>query len=199
MKAAQAGKPLLQWQPQLGTRIGLIALDGSSTQWLDADPFFVFHFGNGFERGGHIVIDYVRHDSLNLGYAAVKQKVPTLHRMRIDLASHKIDDVEIAGMVVEFPRFNDARNALPTRFVYLPTLTDTLKVANPPSATFNTMMKVDCETGGIARQDFGNRIAVKPPSFRDSRTAMKMMVIWRSFPSIPSTARVICSCWTRPT
>jgi carotenoid cleavage dioxygenase-like enzyme len=159
MKAAQDGKSLLQWQPKLGTRIGLIALDGSSTQWLDADPFFVFHFGNGFERGGHIVIDYVRHDSLNLGYATVKQKVPTLHRMDIDLASQKIDDVEVAKMVVEFPRVNDGLNALPTRFVYLPTLTDTLKVANPPSATFNTMMKVNCETGDITRQDFGNRIA----------------------------------------
>jgi carotenoid cleavage dioxygenase-like enzyme len=159
VKAAQAGKSMLQWQPQLGTRIGLIALDGSSTQWLDADPFFVFHFGNGFERGGQLIIDYVRHESLNLGYVAVKRKVPSLHRMNIDLASHKISDVEIANMVVEFPRFNDVLNALPTRFVYLPTLTDTLKVANPPSATFNAMMKVNCETGDITRQDFGNRIA----------------------------------------
>jgi carotenoid cleavage dioxygenase-like enzyme len=159
LKAAQSGKPMLQWQPSLGTRIGLIALDGSSVKWLDADPFFVFHFGNGFERGGHIFIDYVRHDRLNLGYATVNQKAPTLHRMNIDLASHKIADAEIASMVVEFPRINDALNALPTRFVYLPTLTNTLQLANPPSATFNTMMKVNTETGDIVRHDFGNRVA----------------------------------------
>jgi carotenoid cleavage dioxygenase-like enzyme len=65
LKAAQSGKPMLQWQPNLETRIGLIALDGSSVEWLQADPFFVFHFGNGFERGGHLFIDYVRHDRLN--------------------------------------------------------------------------------------------------------------------------------------
>jgi carotenoid cleavage dioxygenase-like enzyme len=159
LKAAQAGKPMLQWQPNLGTRIGLIALDGSSAVWLDADPFFVFHFGNGFEREGQIVIDYVHHDSLALGYAAVKQKVPTLHRMTIDVASRKISDTEMAQMVVEFPRFNDALNALPTRFVYLPTLTDTLRLSNPPSATFNTMMKVNMETGKIDRHDFGNKVA----------------------------------------
>jgi carotenoid cleavage dioxygenase-like enzyme len=159
LQAAQSGKPLLQWRPTMGTRIGLIALDGSSTAWLDADPFFVFHFGNGFERGGHIFIDYVRHDSLNLGYATANQKVPTLHRMSIDLASRKIADTEIANVVVEFPRFNDALNALPTRFVYLPTLTTTLQLANPPSATFNTMMKVNTETGAIVRRDFGNRVA----------------------------------------
>jgi carotenoid cleavage dioxygenase len=65
LKAAQAGKPMLQWQPSRGTRIGLVALDGSSTQWLDADPFFVFHFGNAYERGGKLFIDYVRHERLN--------------------------------------------------------------------------------------------------------------------------------------
>ncbi|HEY1326808.1 MAG TPA: carotenoid oxygenase family protein [Casimicrobiaceae bacterium] len=41
----------------------------------------------------------------------------------------------------------------------LPTLTDTLLLANPPSATFNTMMKVDTETGATIQHDFGNRIA----------------------------------------
>ncbi len=162
LKAAQSGQPMLQWRPNLGTRIGLIALDGSSTEWLDADPFFVFHFGNGFERGGRIFIDYVRHDRLNLGYAAANQKVPTLHRMSIDLASRKIADAQIADMVVEFPRFNDALNALPTRFVYLPTLTNTLKLASPPSATFNTMLRVNTETGDIVRHDFGNRVAGEP-------------------------------------
>lgn len=159
LKAAQAGKPMLQWKPDLGTRIGLIALDGSSAEWLEADPFFVFHFGNAFERGGHLFIDYVRHERLNLGYAQSGHQVPTLHRMNIELASRKITDAEIAPMVVEFPRVNDRLNALPTRFVYLPTLTDTLKISNPPSATFNVMLKVNTETGEITRHDFGNRIA----------------------------------------
>jgi carotenoid cleavage dioxygenase len=159
LKAAQTGKPMLQWQPSHGTRIGLIALDGSSTEWLDADPFFVFHFGNAYEPGGHLFIDYVRHERLNLGYAAANYKVPTLHRMSIDLSSRKISDTEIANMVVEFPRVNDALNGLPTHFVYLPTLTNTLRVDNPPSATFNTMLRVNTETGSIARHDFGNRVA----------------------------------------
>lgn len=159
LQAARTGKPMLQWQPSRGTRIGLIALDGSSTEWLDADPFFVFHFANAYERGGQLFIDYVRHERLNLGYAAANQKVPTLHRMSIDMATHKISDTEIAPMLVEFPRVNDALNALPTRFVYLPTRTDTLRIDNPPSATFNTMLKANAETGDIIGHDFGNRLA----------------------------------------
>ena len=60
---------------------------------------------------------------------------------------------------VEFPRCNDTLEARPTRFVYLPTLTDTLRQQNPPSDTFNCMLKVDTETGSVVRHDFGNRIA----------------------------------------
>jgi carotenoid cleavage dioxygenase len=157
--AAQAGQSPLQWRPSLGTRIGVIGLDGTPATWLEADPFFVFHFANGFERGGRIFIDYVQHESLSLGYGPVNQKVPTLHRMNIDLANRKISDVQIADMAVEFPRVNGALDALPTRFVYLPTLTDSLRLANPPFATFNTVLKVDTETGHIVRHDFGNRVA----------------------------------------
>jgi carotenoid cleavage dioxygenase-like enzyme len=159
-EAARSGKPFLQWQPARGTRIGIIALDGSSAKWLEADPFFVFHFGNGFERGDLIVIDYVRHDKLNLGYgAALDHNVPSLHRMTIDPKNGKISDDQIADMLVEFPRINDNLGALATRYVYVPTLTDTLRLASPPSATFNTMLKVNADTGAIVRHDFGNRIA----------------------------------------
>ena len=157
-QAARSGQPLLQWRPSLGTRIGIIGLDGSPATWLEADPFFVFHFANAFERGSKIFVDYVQHERLNLGYAAARRKVPTLHRLDIDLTNRTLNDAQLADMVVEFPRINDSFSALPTCYVYLPTLTDTLRITNPPSATFNTMLKVDTETGKIARHDFGNRI-----------------------------------------
>ena len=156
--AARQGQPFLQWRPGLGTRIGLIALDGSTAQWLDADPFFVFHFANAFERGGKIFVDYVRHESLALGYARTTQRAPALHRMKIDPSTSGVADTQVTGMMTEFPRINDGLEALPTRFVYLPTLTATLKQASPPSATFNTMTKVNAETGDVVRHDFGNKI-----------------------------------------
>jgi carotenoid cleavage dioxygenase len=159
IEAARQGQPFMQWRPELGTRIAVVALDGSSTRWVDADPFFVFHFANAFERAGQIVIDYVRHEKLALGYAAQVQKRPTLHRMTLDVAASKVSDHEIAPFVTEFPRVNGALEALPTRFVYLPTLTGTLLQPNPPAATFNIMMRIDSETGEVVRHDFGNRIA----------------------------------------
>jgi carotenoid cleavage dioxygenase-like enzyme len=159
MAAARAGQSFIQWKPNLGMRIGVLGLDGSSPVWLEADPFFVYHFANGFERAGQIVIDYVRHGSFSLGPAPGLQTPPRLHRLTIDLASRKIADTQVADLRVEFPRCNDRLEALPTRFVYLPTLTGSLRQPNPPSDTFNTMLKVNTETGEVARHDFGNKIA----------------------------------------
>jgi carotenoid cleavage dioxygenase len=159
MEAARAGKSLIQWRPNLGMRIGVRRLDGSSTFWLEADPFFVYHFANGFERAGQIVIDHVRHDRFSLGPMPGPQTPPRLHRLTIDLANRKISDTQVVDLRVEFPRCNDRLEALPTRFVYLPTLAGSLRQQNPPSDTFNTMLKVNTETGDVTRHDFGNKIA----------------------------------------
>jgi len=170
MKAAEDGQSALQWRPALGTRIGLIGLDGASVRWIDADPFFVFHFANGFERGGKIFIDYVRHTKLNLGYDG-DHVSPMLHRMTIDLGSANLDDGRVSDLGVEFPRVNDALDTLPTRFVFLPTLTDTLRVADPPSATFNTIARVDVDTGDVVLHDFGNRLVGEPVFIPRPRSA----------------------------
>lgn len=162
LNAARAGQSFLQWRPNLGMRIGVIALDGGSVVWLEADPFFVYHFANGFQRGDEIVIDYVRHAKFALGPSASDtgpRKVPALHRMTIDPAARKVSDAELSGLAVEFPRVNDTREATPTRFIYLPTRTSSLEVTDAASDIFNTMLKVDATTGAIARHDFGNRIA----------------------------------------
>jgi carotenoid cleavage dioxygenase-like enzyme len=155
--AARRGESMLQWRPSLGMRIAVISLDGTKTTWLQIDPFYVFHFANAFERKGQIVVDYVRHERLNLAEAV--QPRTTLHRMNIDLSNRTAKSAPVIDMDVEFPRVNDRREALSTRFVYVPTLTNTLRVSNRPSATFNTLLKVDTENGKVARHDFGNRIA----------------------------------------
>lgn len=153
LKAAQAGKSLMQWRPSLGTRIALVPLDGGATIWLQTEPFFVFHFANGFERGTDIVVDYVRHDSFGGAHGTTP-----LRRLEINTISRSVKDVSLVDLNLEFPRINDAQEALQSRFVYVPTLSDSLRIPDAPAATFNTLLKVDTETGKIARHDFGNHI-----------------------------------------
>ena len=81
-----------------------------------------------------------------------------LHRMSIDLAGRRISDDRVADLGVEFPRANDGREATRTRFVYSATLTDTFGQADPPSATFNAIVKANAESGDVVRHDFGDRV-----------------------------------------
>jgi carotenoid cleavage dioxygenase-like enzyme len=162
MMAAQEGKPFLQWRPDLGTRIAVLPLDGSDVVWLETPAFFVFHFANGFERGDRIVVDYVRHDSLNLGYGRQKDGPPTLNRLVLDPRAKRVTDERLAEYGVEFPRINDRLEALASRYIYVPTKSESLPLQSQPSAVFNTVLKVETETGTIQRHDLGNRIAGEP-------------------------------------
>ncbi len=156
LEAARAGQPMLQWRPGLGMRIAVIPLDGGPLSWIEGDPFFVFHFANGFERGKQIVVDYAQHDSF--GAHQPPGKPPSFRRMTIDLARKSFSVTAFSDLVIEFPRVNDRREALATRYVYMPTRSGSLKVPNPPSAVFNTLLKVDTETGAMTSHDFGNQV-----------------------------------------
>lgn len=154
--AARAGRSLLQWKPSLGMRIALLPLDGSPEIWIETDAFFVFHFANGFDRGGNIVIDYVHHESFDVEHPS--NKATTFRRMVIDVARRQVSRDEFAGFDVEFPRVNDRLEARATRFAYMPTLSDSFTIPDQPPAVFNTMLKFDTERGEFRRHDFGNRI-----------------------------------------
>lgn len=162
MDAAQRGQPMLQWRPELGMRIGMVPLDGGAPRWIEADAFFVFHFANGFERGSDIVIDYVRHEKLNLGPGGARREPPRLHRMVIDTVGMRANDAALADFATEFPRINEALEAMPSRFIYLPTRSDTLRIEGPGTSVFNTIVKVDAATGAAWRHDLGNRIGGEP-------------------------------------
>jgi carotenoid cleavage dioxygenase-like enzyme len=63
---------------------------------------------------------------------------------------------------VEFPRINDRLEALVSRFVYVLTRSESLSLAAVPSAVFNTVLRVDTESGTTKQHDLGNRIVGEP-------------------------------------
>lgn len=88
----------------------------------------------------------------------VHGKDATFRRMTIDPAKRSFKVHQFSDEVTEFPRVNHLYEALPTRYVYVPTLTASLKLPDPPSAVFNTVLKFDTETGRSTRHDLGNQI-----------------------------------------
>ncbi|MGX1305500.1 carotenoid cleavage dioxygenase-like enzyme [Amorphus suaedae] len=161
IEAAQHGGPFLAWRPELGTTIAVMELDGGDPTLFEAEPFFVYHFANGFERGGSIVIDYVRHPEFSLGPDGA-DGAPHLHRLVLDPAARRIRDARISDFATEFPRVNDRLEAQATRFVYVPQLSGSLTHGPHPSATFNTITKVDTESGVTRTHDLGERVAGEP-------------------------------------
>lgn len=153
LAAAFGGEGLIHWRPELGTRIAVVPLDGGEIQWLESDPFFIFHFTNGFETGGRITLDYVRHPRLNFGVKDPQPSAgPRLNRMEIDLASRQIEERRLSDLVCEFPRANETLESRPTRFTYAPALT---APAEGAAGSLHTLMRVDGETGQQQLRDFG--------------------------------------------
>jgi carotenoid cleavage dioxygenase len=55
-----------RWDPSYGARIGVLPLgaDGSTVQWSEIDPCYVFHGVNAFRSGSEVVVDVCRHASM---------------------------------------------------------------------------------------------------------------------------------------
>ena len=167
---ARRGRPLLQWRPALPTRIAVVPLDGGDLVWLETDACFVSHFANGFERGGEIVVDYVRHPSIRLGCADRPAIPPRLHRAVLDPVRRRVRDEQLAPVEVELPRIDPRREALPTRFVYAAALTGEAGATRPPSGSFNAIVRIDAATGAIACHDFGHALVGEPAFVPRGRT-----------------------------
>ena len=49
---APAGKPLVIWEPQHGTRIGAMNRKTGDVKWFQDEAFYVFHFSTRTRRTG---------------------------------------------------------------------------------------------------------------------------------------------------
>ena len=59
-----SGRPILEFEPQLGARIGVLArhAPGAEIRWFNISPCFVFHVLNAFEDGDSVVLRACRYD-----------------------------------------------------------------------------------------------------------------------------------------
>ncbi|MFA6265940.1 MAG: carotenoid oxygenase family protein [Pseudolabrys sp.] len=159
----------LHWDGTRPTLILLVRRDGSAPpRWIETDAFFQFHFANGFERDGGLVVDLTRYpDYLAIGQALRTYQhsewdadgMASLARLRIDLASGKVGVQTFGtGHSNEFPRINPARTGRPYRCAY---------IANNPAGDHiglqHCVTRIDMETGHVQSHDVGDgRYAGEP-------------------------------------
>jgi all-trans-8'-apo-beta-carotenal 15,15'-oxygenase len=151
----------LQWDGGRPTLILLVPRDGiGEPRWIEAEPFFQFHFANGFEENGTIVLDLTRYpDYATVGDALRNfwhsdwsaDGMAALVRLRIDLATGKVESRSFdTGNANEFPRINPRYVAGRYRYAYI--------ANNAPGQDVGLQQRVtrvDMESGATVSHDFG--------------------------------------------
>jgi len=81
---------VLGWEPDLGTRIGVMPRSGGNAdvQWFETDPCYVFHAVNGHTEGRRIVCEVAQYPRLPLPLPGEDRGAPvnaSLVRWTLDL------------------------------------------------------------------------------------------------------------------
>jgi carotenoid cleavage dioxygenase-like enzyme len=99
------GKPLMRWEPERGAQIVIIdrADRAKEPQRVTLEPFFFWHFLNGFEEGDELTIDLIAHASLE---ASIRSDTPasSLVRLHVDRRARSASLERRDDRFIEFPR-----------------------------------------------------------------------------------------------
>lgn len=110
--AAMSGGSLLSWQPDRGTRVGLVPRDGGPVRWCTDDAFWLWHTANAFDADAdgtgddRVVVDFVRHDHPGMGLSTVPNTT-SLVRTVLDPRSGGMHHSVVDDADIEFPRIDD--------------------------------------------------------------------------------------------
>ncbi|HVS29801.1 MAG TPA: carotenoid oxygenase family protein [Solirubrobacteraceae bacterium] len=129
---ALSGRPFIEnyrWQPERGTRVLVIdRADGSLQGTYEAEPCFIFHHVNAFERERELVLDFCAYEDPEIVRALYLERVrspspaipePQLRRWRIDLDGGGVQSEALADETLELPRIDyRRRNGRPYNYVY---------------------------------------------------------------------------------
>ncbi|HEU5096947.1 MAG TPA: carotenoid oxygenase family protein [Reyranella sp.] len=151
----------LHWDGGKPTLILLVPRDGrGAPRIIETDPFFQFHFANGYEEDGFVVLDLMRYPDYSVIGQALRdfwrsewpaQGMAALTRLRVDLAGGKVETQSFAtGKANEFPTINPAYVGRHHRFAYF--------ACNPADRTTGLQQriaKIDLESGATTTHDFG--------------------------------------------
>lgn len=150
LERAMKGKPPFGWEPELGSRVGVMARSAKvdTIRWFNADPCYVFHPMNAWEEGDKIFADVMRYPNAplfpNADGSPGKPASAKLVRWTFDLAANSdaIKQTPLDDLAGEFPRFDERRAGLSYRHGYFAADTrDTGKVL------FNGIAHIDVQTG----------------------------------------------------
>ncbi|MGZ4801683.1 MAG: carotenoid oxygenase family protein [Acidimicrobiia bacterium] len=163
--AAATGAPVVRWEPEHGTRIGVMSRDveHDRVRWFPVENRFVMHVMNAYTDGDAIVVDYVHRPSFELDTAAGIEQMPRLHRCVIELGRGVVSDEMLDSTPVDLPRIDDRRAGLRYRYGYLAGVTHS--DGRPSGIGFDTLLRYDLGTNAVVHHRFKDGVLVGEPQF----------------------------------
>lgn len=143
-----AGGPAVLWQPENGTRIGVMPRTGrgGGVRWFDIDNCYAVHFFNAWDTGNRIEIFGPRMTRMPGGFE-FQDPTPVADPMpwhwTIDLAAGTVTEEQTDDRAGEFPRINDEFATKQHRFGYI-----CPQRSSEFDFSFHGVVKYDLETGG---------------------------------------------------
>jgi carotenoid cleavage dioxygenase-like enzyme len=168
IERAMNGKPPFGWEPELGSRVGVMARTAGveTIRWFSTDPCYVFHPLNAWEEGDKIFADVMQYPNAplfpNADGSPGDPASAKLVRWTFDLAgnSDTIRQTQLDDLAGEFPRFDERRAGLSYRHGYFAADThDTGKVM------FNGIAHIDLKAGKRIVHEFAEGDVPGEPIF----------------------------------
>ena len=159
------GKFPMQWREDLPMKIGVIPRAGGATRWFEAEPFFSWHFCNGFEDGSRIVIDYVWIAKLPFAMemgTGVESQPRRLYRLTLDTATGEVANECVDELFCEFTRVDDRRCGQRYRYGYAAAST---MPKQSEYHGYNATARFDLDSGEVVLHDHGEDANAGEPVF----------------------------------
>ena len=163
LPGVMAGGPPFRWDPEHGTRIGIMPRDGDTMRWFDVEEGYVNHFWNAWDNGDKIEFSgsrspgtaYVESDSS--GEAGGSDAAPGLPtRFVVDLTKGTAKSEQIDDLGGDFPHINDAYMGIRSRFHAMSAFNGTPDLIGH----FDTVVVYDDLTGERSMWHAGNGTVV---------------------------------------
>lgn len=157
IERALSGGPALDFEPEHGSRIGVMPRHGTDedVRWFPVKTGVVIHTANAWDDGDEVVIQASRSKTADIAGAGTSEgnnladNQGMLYEWRINLVTDEVNERQLSDLPCDFTRVNDEYACHPTRYVYA-------GVFNPTRPfTFDGVMKYDNETDTTISYMFG--------------------------------------------
>jgi len=154
---AIAGGPAVAFEPEYGSRIGVMPRYGSDAdvRWFDVKTGVVIHTANAWDEGDEVVLQASRSNTADIAGAGtsegnnLQENQGQLYEWRINLTSGEVTERSLSDTPCDFTRVNDDYACFKTRYVYA-------GIFNTERAfTFDGVMKYDNTSGVTAEFRYG--------------------------------------------